>query len=59
MVQVFVTEMPKTAEECPFYMDNNKKCNICRDKCCLNKEEECKHLMTFGIEFIEVDIPNE
>lgn len=52
MIQVYVTEMPKKAEECPFFMDNNKKCNICNDKCCLERNEECKHLLTlvFGFE---------
>lgn len=46
MIQVYVTEMPNKGEECPFYMENNKKCNICHDKCCLEKGEGCKHLLT-------------
>lgn len=58
MVQVYVTELPNTAEECPFYMDNNNKCTICHDKCCLKKREECKHLLTLVFGFQE-DIPNE
>lgn len=53
MVRVYVTEMPKEEKECPFYMDTNKKCNICKDKCRLNKEEGCEHLLTLLFGFNE------
>lgn len=55
MLKVYVTEMPKEAMECPFYNSSNKKCNICKDKCCLVVENECKHLLTllFDVENME------
>lgn len=53
MLKVYVTEMPEKADDCPFFMDTNKKCNICNDKCCLNRDTECVHLLTLNFSFDE------
>ena len=55
MIKVYVTSMPKTQEECPFYGMQNQKCRITDEKCCLAKKHpDCEHLATFWIENGEV-----
>lgn len=52
MIKVYVTEKPKTSNECPFFV--NKKCNMTKDKCCLDSKMECEHLITLEFGFEEV-----
>lgn len=53
MIKVYVTEKPKTSAECPFFM--NKKCNMTKDKCCLDSKMECEHLVALEFGFEEVE----
>lgn len=59
MVQVYVSEMPETADKCPFYGRSNKKCSITNEKCCMEKKIECKHLITLRFGFAEDDYAKE
>ena len=56
MIQIYVTDMPKEETECPFFNPNNKKCNVCNDKCCLTENPKCKHLITMKFEFEEIEL---
>ena len=58
MTRIYVDSIPKTAEECPFFSKNNKKCNITNDKCCTHKDIPCEHLAVLTFGFAE-EIPDE
>lgn len=50
MIQIYVTEIPKKSNECPFFNANNNKCNITNEKCVITtKNKDCPHLATFFV----------
>lgn len=51
-MRIFVDELPKTHNDCPFYNQNNKKCSISNKKCDMSEDKVCDNLATLQFDII-------
>lgn len=50
MIQVYVTELPGEANQCPFFVASSKKCNVSKSKCSLAVGNKCENLIDLKFE---------